>query len=222
MRVRPSDFTRTCSSPYFYTSFLSQRGDLKIFDFGMARVLHPQDANEDGTYSRLSHMTGSLRYMAPEVALGKPYHASCDVYSLSLVVWEMLALQRPYKSSMCKDETTFKQNVFECKSRPPLPSRWPSTLRELLAGGWAHDLRDRIDVSQLCAGLLSELSRLRTEDEPPAASLQQQQQHGPLARPLDHRCRRRSTYVYCAAPQTPSSDDPTVVLQSSNSHGVEK
>jgi serine/threonine protein kinase len=193
----------------------------------MARVLNPHEANDDGTYSRLSHMTGSLRYMAPEVALGLPYHASCDVYSLSLVVWEMLALQRPYqsaagKSAAGKDEVTFQRKVFEGRCRPPLPSRWPSSLRELLAGGWAHDLRDRIDVSRLCAGLLSELARLRTEDDdaPPAVAQQHQHQHG-QARPNDHRCRRRSTYVYCAL-QTPFSDDPTFIPHSSNSDAVEK
>jgi serine/threonine protein kinase len=202
--------------------YLSQRGDLKIFDFGMARVLNPHEANDDGTYSRLSHMTGSLRYMAPEVALGLPYHASCDVYSLSLVVWEMLALQRPYQSAAGKDEVTFQQKVFEGRCRPPLPSRWPAPIRELLSGGWAHDLRDRIDVSRLCAGLLAELARHRTEDDddaPPAVAQQHQQQG--QGRPNDHRCRRRSTYVFCA-PQTPSSDDPTFVPHSSISDAVEK
>jgi serine/threonine protein kinase len=189
-----------------------QRGDLKIFDFGMARVLDPRDANDDGTYSKLSHMTGSLRYMAPEVAMGRPYHASCDVYSLSLVVWEMLSLQRPYRSALCKDEATFQHKVFEGRTRPVLPSRWPATIRELLAGGWAHDLQDRIDVSTLTAGLLSELTRPRSGHDVPLAV--QQHQHQPQngqARHDDHRFRRRSTYVYCA-PQIPSSDDPTMVL----------
>jgi serine/threonine protein kinase len=193
-----------------------QRGDLKIFDFGMARVLDPRDANDDGTYSKLSHMTGSLRYMAPEVAMGRPYHASCDVYSLSLVVWEMLSLQRPYRSALCKDEATFQHKVFQCRTRPALPSRWPATIRELLAGGWAHDLQDRIDVSALSAGLLSELSRPRSgHDEQPSAAWQQQQQqqhhHHQSRTSDDHRLRRRSTYVYCA-PQTPSSDDPSMVI----------
>lgn len=44
---------------------LKQRDDIKLFDFGLAREVTAKDSNGDGTY-KLSHMTGSLRYMAPE------------------------------------------------------------------------------------------------------------------------------------------------------------
>lgn len=152
-------------------------------------------------------MTGSLRYMAPEVAMGRPYHTSCDVYSLSLVVWEMLALKRPYRSSVCKDEAAFKQKVFEGRARPPLPSHWPSTVREVLSGGWAHDLADRLDVGQVCAGLFSELARRRDHHQH-----QQPREPGQVIGGVgaDHRCRRRSTYVYKpaanASESAPSKD----------------
>ena len=71
---------------------------LKIFDFGLARELREVDKDPDmpGMY-RLSNMTGSLRYMAPEVAImGQPYNESCDVYSFTIVLWEMLSLKRAY------------------------------------------------------------------------------------------------------------------------------
>lgn len=45
------------------------RGDVKIFDFGLARQL-PRGRLADGTY-RMTGDTGSPRYMAPEVALDK-------------------------------------------------------------------------------------------------------------------------------------------------------
>ncbi len=34
--------------------------------------------------------------MAPEVALGQPYDESADVFSFSLVAWEMLHLRKPF------------------------------------------------------------------------------------------------------------------------------
>ncbi len=40
--------------------------------------------------------TGSLRYMAPEVALGAPYDERVDVYSLALVAWEAFHLRKPF------------------------------------------------------------------------------------------------------------------------------
>jgi serine/threonine protein kinase len=160
------------------------RGDVKIFDFGMARELPPPKDSDigqaDGLYSGLSHMTGSLRFMSPEVALGRPYNAGCDVYSLSLVVWEMLALRRPY--GHCNDLQTFKTKVFERGHRPALPPGWPDRIRESLAASWVEDPRMRADVRLLGDGLRSELVRLRNGDD-----------HGLVG---EDRWRRRSTYVY--------------------------
>lgn len=41
------------------------RGDVKIFDLGLAKEIDPKTKLEDGTYN-LTADTGSLRYMAPE------------------------------------------------------------------------------------------------------------------------------------------------------------
>ena len=62
-----------------------QHGELKLFDFGLAKEL-PDECKLTGT-------TGSLRYQAPEVALGLPYNESCDVYSFSIVLWEILVMK---------------------------------------------------------------------------------------------------------------------------------
>ena len=42
-------------------------GTLKLFDFGLAKRMDPTDKSDDGLYC-LTGNTGSLRYMAPEVA----------------------------------------------------------------------------------------------------------------------------------------------------------
>ena len=44
----------------------------------------------------LTGQTGSVRYMAPEVSLGEPYNQAVDVYSFSMVLWEMLHMKKPY------------------------------------------------------------------------------------------------------------------------------
>jgi serine/threonine protein kinase len=41
------------------------RGDVKIFDFGLAKEIDPRQMDAEGTY-KLTADTGSLRYMAPE------------------------------------------------------------------------------------------------------------------------------------------------------------
>ena len=72
------------------------RDDVKIFDFGLAKELHAANRNPDGTYN-MTNDTGSLRYMAPEVANGKPYNATCDSYSFSILLWQILSMKAPYE-----------------------------------------------------------------------------------------------------------------------------
>ncbi|KAL3774542.1 hypothetical protein ACHAWO_003993 [Cyclotella atomus] len=70
------------------------RGDLKLFDFGLAKLL-PSNDNYQDTY-KLS-MAGTPRFMAPEVLCekSKGYNLKADVYSFSVVMWEVLSLEKP-------------------------------------------------------------------------------------------------------------------------------
>ena len=52
------------------------RDDIVLFDFGLAREIREEDRVTDHTW-KLTGDTGSLRYMAPEVAQSKPYGENC-------------------------------------------------------------------------------------------------------------------------------------------------
>lgn len=41
--------------------------------------------------------TGSLRYMAPEVALNSPYNEKVDVYSFAIIAWSLLTQKVPFQ-----------------------------------------------------------------------------------------------------------------------------
>lgn len=62
--------------------FRSKSGNYKLGDFGIARTV-------DETTGGLSKK-GTYTYMAPEVYLGKPYNSSVDIYSLGIVMYELL------------------------------------------------------------------------------------------------------------------------------------
>ena len=70
------------------------RGDIKIFDLGLAKEM--TKLKEGDTTYAFTGMCGTPRYMAPEVALSKPYNESCDLYSLGLLLWQILNLKKPY------------------------------------------------------------------------------------------------------------------------------
>ncbi len=69
------------------------RGNVKLFDFGLAKELQPRDRIGPGEYNA-SGRTGTRRYMSPEVALCLPYGKPADVYSFAILFWEVLALEQ--------------------------------------------------------------------------------------------------------------------------------
>lgn len=134
------------------------RGTVKLFDFGLAKELHPDDRRPNGTY-RLTGETGAVRYMAPEVTTRRPYNFSVDVYSFGVVLWEMCSLEVPYQaynSSMMKDM------VANFGERPPINEKWPTELQDLISSCWHANYRKRPGFEHVTSELEKLVASLET------------------------------------------------------------
>jgi serine/threonine protein kinase len=123
------------------------RGDVKIFDFGLAKEFDPSKKDKDGLYNMTAD-TGSLQYMAPEVFLGQPYNELIDVYSFSILLWQILQLETPYEGFTMQMLT---KKVIQGGARPKCDPKWPQPIVNLLHRGWSNILsrpstKDILDV----------------------------------------------------------------------------
>lgn len=120
-------------------------GVLKLLDFGLCVSLK-RDTTEPASYE-LSGCTGSLRYMAPEVALNKKYNEKVDMYSFAVIMYEAVTGVTPF-TGLKKEE--FYKKVINEGLRPKFDYddygrrvRMPLELEDLIAEGWNCDPSER-------------------------------------------------------------------------------
>ncbi|CAJ1950265.1 unnamed protein product [Cylindrotheca closterium] len=128
-----------------------RNGTVKLFDFGLARGFHSSPSKGTSPLWKYTSAVGSPRYMAPEVALGLPYNELCDVYSFSLLLWELLSLQKPFQHL---SPVSMRESVFLSKERPRIHwSTWPIVLQDLLERSWSSCLSERPSMNTVALEL---------------------------------------------------------------------
>jgi len=143
------------------------RGDVKLFDFGLAKGLS-EKLRATSKVGRpvygynLTVRTGSLPYMAPEVALKCPYDTKCDVWSFSILVWEMLMLKPAFKDYT---KLEFLRRVVQHKERPKwtAPKKLPPLTKLMVEESWNHDPQQRPDMKRVAAMVRGDLNDLSSD-----------------------------------------------------------
>jgi serine/threonine-protein kinase len=88
-------------------------GLLKIVDFGVAAA----QTQGDTQLTKTGYVIGSPKYMAPEQILGKKVDERADIYSLGVILYEMLSGVPPYSRG---DHMSVMYQHVQGKARPPI------------------------------------------------------------------------------------------------------
>lgn len=97
---------------------VSAGGEVHLLDFGIAKLLDDGQAR-DTRVTELSGRPLTPAYASPEQIVGEPLTVASDVYSLGVVLYELLAGQRPY--SLRHDSLGALEEAIR-QTDPPLPS----------------------------------------------------------------------------------------------------
>ena len=104
--------------------FLTKLNFVKVLDFGIAK-LKQGDEDDERRLTKVGTAPGTPEYMSPEQARGKELDARSDLYSLGVVLYEMLAGRPPFE-----EETFLATILMHVQSPPPpLPDDIPADLR---------------------------------------------------------------------------------------------
>src|SRR5215204_1139087 len=132
-------------------------GHLKVVDFGIAR------ATEATTISHIGDILGSVKYMSPEQAAGERVGPRSDLYSLGVVLYEMLTGRVPFEAKVPADvpvEHAGGPPRHPKELDPEVPEALDAIVMRLLS-------RDPADRYGSAAELIEELGRVHY-DRPPA------------------------------------------------------
>ena len=105
---------------------VSENGTLKIMDFGIARVRGSQRLTRSGS------IVGTLAYMAPEQLRGEEGDDASDLYSLAIVLYEMLSGSPPFSAASEYDLMQAQINQKPERLLPKLPGLDPKIENALL------------------------------------------------------------------------------------------
>jgi len=169
---------------------ISHDGDIKLCDFGIAK------AASKASHTRAGALKGKLQYMSPEQAWGKDLDGRSDIFSLGLVVYEMVTGTKAFAGD---SELSILEQVRSPRLRLPreVDPGLPVQVDEIVMKALCEDRDDRFQTAgEFAAALESVLQGMRPK--PGAGDL------GNLLAELTGREPRAATPVAAAAADAPA------------------
>ena len=154
---------------------IDRTGVVKVADFGIAALEHENSDERSDT------AIGSVHYIAPEQARGLEADARSDLYSLGVVMYEMLTGQLPYDGE--KPEEVALKHIAGTAVRPrKIVPEIPERLEYITMKAMCADLSQRYSSAER---MLQDIDAFRTTSQKARRAAQTAQQAQPAAEEME-------------------------------------
>ncbi|MGO9262527.1 MAG: protein kinase domain-containing protein [Bryobacteraceae bacterium] len=148
---------------------VAKNGYAKLADFGLAKLAKPERPSEDLTqtlteaHTRPGAIVGTVAYMSPEQASGRPLDARSDIFSFGVALYELLAGRRPFSGS--SELETLKTIIHGAPE--PLGADFPHALGAIVEKALDKDPADRYQTARELVVDLRRLVRQKAAEPAP-------------------------------------------------------
>jgi TolB-like protein len=145
--------------------FLTPTGQVKVLDFGLAKLVHnlgtEDDAGADNSLTAVGVIPGTAVYMSPEQARSETVDGRSDLFSFGVVLYEMATGKKPFTGA---NSLVTLDAVLHSKPTPPrdINPKIPIELEGIIGKAMEKDRNHRY---QSAAEMRSDLALLRREAE---------------------------------------------------------
>ena len=145
--------------------FIGKNGQVKVLDFGLAKVFREQLATSDGpadeSLTQMGVIPGTAVYMSPEQARSEELDARSDIFSFGVVLYEMAAGEKPFAGTnivTTLDAVLNKKPQSPTRLNPSLPVELEAIIGKAME-------KDRAKRYQKAEEIKADLLRLKKETE---------------------------------------------------------